>query len=611
MRLEFQTLAIENFRCFNAKQTFNLSPSPGLWFLRGRNAVEPTLGSNGSGKSSLMEALLWIITGRTSKGLRNTDIKPWVGKGTPKGELSFLIDDDPVLLTRTATTNGLSINGKEVGPEEGLDLLNASLELLLNTTFFAQGQPLFFDRTPKEKMQLFSEVLKYERWEDRSILASEKVRELERLEAQIEGELSVSQELIGKFEDTLEKMKARAQEWVDERERKEASLSQDIKTLEKQLENTEVQLGSIELEHDAAWLKLREMRGDVKSLEKAMEGAQAARQADEAELSSFQRDLQRLTKELKELGETDSCPICKQPVSGTSFGAHKEELRREIAELSRKIKRGIPKMIIVEHENAAVALSNFRGELSSIERETDNLQSRLNLVKPNAERLRTELNGLKNSKQEREREENPYTEQLQALRKQKRTQEASVEALEEDIGKARRQIERTRFWIKGFKDVALFLIEEVLQEFEAVTNSLLTEVGLVGWQVKYDVEKETKSGTIQRGINVMILSPDGAKGAVKWEAWSGGEGQRLRLVGALALSDVLLRHAGLSTNLEILDEPTQHLSPAGVSDLCNYLADRAKTTGKTCWLIDHTARESQGMIGVVVVTKTEKGSILS
>src|SRR4029077_19584673 len=121
----------------------------------------------------------------------------------------------------------------------------------------------------------------------------------------------------------------------------------------------------------------------------------------------------------------------------------------------------------------------------------------------------------------------------------------------------------------------LYVITEVLQELEFVSNAMLADVGLEDWQIKFSIEKETQAGTLQSGLHVTILSPSNDK-PVRWKCWSGGEGQRLRLVGALALSDVLLNHAGITTNLEVLDEPTSHLSQEGVRDLLPFLAERAR-----------------------------------
>jgi len=132
------------------------------------------------------------------------------------------------------------------------------------------------------------------------------------------------------------------------------------------------------------------------------------------------------------------------------------------------------------------------------------------------------------------------------LRKQLKQYEKQEEEIGREMDKISRRVERTKLWVKYFKDIQLYIIEDVLHELELVSNAMLPEIGLEDWSIAYAIERETKSGTTQRGLNVTINSPAN-KGAVKWNAWSGGEGQRLRIVGALALSEVLLNHADVKS----------------------------------------------------------------
>jgi DNA repair exonuclease SbcCD ATPase subunit len=289
---------------------------------------------------------------------------------------------------------------------------------------------------------------------------------------------------------------------------------------------------------------------------------------------------------------------------------HKEELTQQIAQTKKAVEAGVPLPI----KNTVIM---FEGKLADARKYAEVFRVRceageveLNMITPRLVELQTKIKGVKKIIQERENQQNPYREQIQTLRRKKSQLEAEQAQLETQLQKISRRIERHKFWIKGFKDVRLFIIEEILQELELATNAMLGEVGLLDWWVQYDIEKETKSGTTQRGINVVILSPSN-KQAVRWETWSGGEGQRLRLISALALSEVLLSHAGVQTNLEMLDEPTSHLSTEGVQDLCEFLAQRARQTGKQIYYIDHTAVESTHFDRVLTVTKDKHGSTLS
>jgi len=182
--------------------------------------------------------------------------------------------------------------------------------------------------------------------------------------------------------------------------------------------------------------------------------------------------------------------------------------------------------------------------------------------------------------------------------------------LSKQISKLQKQIEQVKFWVKGFKEVRLFILEEVLQEMEMVTNASLEEIRLVGWQVHYEVERETKSGTTNRGLHVWVQSPAN-KEAVRWECWSGGESQRLKIVSAAALNDVLLTHVGASCNVEIWDESGSFLSDNGVEDFIEFLANRAEDQQKVIFMVDHLARQSARFASTITVTKKDGVSLIS
>jgi DNA repair exonuclease SbcCD ATPase subunit len=318
-------------------------------------------------------------------------------------------------------------------------------------------------------------------------------------------------------------------------------------------------------------------------------------------------EARKIEREIATLGEAEECPTCGQSLKGTGLAKHQAELKAQLKVLQAVIAAGIPQKLTLAKEKAEDALERASAAAEDFEDTADKARTELDFLKPQVAELAAQVLALKSGRTEQEEASNPYQEQVQALRRKSQQTEVKLTELREDLTKAGRQLERTKFWIKGFKDLKLYLIQEVLQELELTTNAALAEVGLDDWSIKFDVERETKSGGTQRGINAIILSPSN-KEAVRFENWSGGEGQRLRIVGALALSQVLLNHAGVETSFECLDEPTRHLSAEGVRDLCDYLSDRAQRLGKQSWLIDHTARAGNAFSGSVTVVKTAKGA---
>jgi DNA repair exonuclease SbcCD ATPase subunit len=228
---------------------------------------------------------------------------------------------------------------------------------------------------------------------------------------------------------------------------------------------------------------------------------------------------------------------------------------------------------------------------------------------PQLAQLEAKIEHAKASKSRREREENPFEFQMAQLRSQRAQANEKIRGAKEEIATKTQDRARTGFWVKGFKDVRLFVIEEVLLELEVASNALLDQFGLMGWAIRYSIERETQSGNVSRALNMEIISPHNS-GPVRFESWSGGQQQRLRLIGSLALSDVLLERAGVRPSMEILDEPSRSITSRGVRDIVDALADRAQQRGMQIYYTDHLAVQSSRFANSIVVTLDGNGAHL-
>ena len=97
--------------------------------------------------------------------------------------------------------------------------------------------------------------------------------------------------------------------------------------------------------------------------------------------------------------------------------------------------------------------------------------------------------------------------------------------------------------------------------------------------------------------------------AKPWEAWSGGEGQRLRLAGTLALSNLILRQFDRTCNIQVWDEHLYWLSGSGEDAMLELLQEMAKREGKTFFIVDQHNLDFP-FDGVIKVIKDEEGSHL-
>ena len=610
MILDFSRLTIINFGSFLGKHKLDLaSLGPGLHFIKGNNQEEPRLSKNGAGKSTLFNALCWCLYGKTPDGRRNPDIQPRFGDKATTVTEHLLIDDKPRTVTRTTHPNRLLLDDKEVGQEQIDQLIGLSFDTFINTILLGQGRPLFFDLQPKAKMDLFSSVLNLDRWEARSEAASAAVSSLSSRESELGGELTGLDAQQGQLEGLLERARAAWVSWRDEQAALLEASKDTLAKLKAKREAVEREKAGYDLAYDGTATELKNLQTAVRTLTIDIERLTQERSPINIQVALHKEKARSLRAELEALGETDECPTCGQSLKGTNLSKHKAELKKQLDAVARKLASSdaANTRILKEINDFQRTLNAGRTSEREFQARVSANQDALLRIEPVLAAFNAQIGQLEAGSREKQTEANPYTDQVTDLKRKIKKLEIDFKELDARLKRLSEQIERTRFWVKGFKEVRLYVIEDVLQELELTTNAALADVGLVDWQVQYSVEKELKSGNIQRGLNVMIQSPKD-KAPVKWECWSGGEGQRLRLVGALALSEVLLARANVEPKLEILDEPTRGLSDEGVVDLCEFLADRAKQLDRAVIYVDHMSVESSRFTSVLTVVKTAKGS---
>lgn len=589
MKLEFVKLMVAGFRSFNDKATIYFDP--GLHYIQGKNEDEPSLGPNGAGKSSLWDALVWCLYGKTLRNLRNPDVIPWAGNKETKVTVTLKLDGDEQKITRTIHPNNLTLNGKKVGNDDVVKLIGIEFEIFGHAVLLAQGQPLFFDKTPSEKMQVLSDVLHLEKWEARSKQASERTRELDDKLIALQGQKDGTEIQYTDAKKSIVRMRALVEGWDQDQAKKMDSSDAELKDYEAQLGKLVKGWAEAELAYDSAG-------SEVKALAKQLQDNFDVDRQARVDLEVAQAELSRCRQDLKAMKSNKVCPTCGQPIKTD---------QKALAKLRLIIERGLPDALGEACEAAHAKLVGTRKDLLLFKKKEDEAGAMLDRLRPRKAELDMKIAWIKKNRVENKAELNPYLDELNLLRKTRTKLAGKLDDLGIALESTNKALERTKYWVKGFKDVRLFIVEELLAELEIVTNTMLDSVGLVDWSVAYSVEKETKAGGYSRGLNVVIKSPRNVE-PVKWEVWSGGEAQRLRLIGSLALAEVLLNEANVHTNLEILDEPSRGMAAGGIDDLINTLSDRSEQTGKCILFVDHHLVRSTRFDSIIQIVKDKNGS---
>lgn len=593
--MRFRSINAHNFRTLQ-DVTLSLRRESGLYYMTGRNLDRPRLGTNGVGKSSLWQALHWCGYGVTADALRAEILK---GEAKRDG-YDVLVEVGRHGLERSWRPNDLKMDDKPVADFGRVWPLNA-VEFRASVLACQDGQMLL-DYTPTQRLELVSGVLNLDRWSRMSKNASELavkrqsdlqtiVYRIGQLRAQLK-ELRVMDvtRQVEKFEqERTNRLRTLKRKLTDVRETRTIARTAFRKvTQEKEeLEDKRKRLQSVK-SHDqdvgdraAQYASVEIVKGRLEHVKDVLgqlcvheEGKKwvAKRTCDvcgshltDAQARARVDALLARSKKLKaELAEAELVleTADRRRASNTK---QQEQQQHFMLELEESIKDAGERSLnlLFEHQKAAKAVADMRAEIDKVRHE------------PNPHRKSNDK-------------------LLKRIRMHKRELADTCNA-END---ARNALERAEWWIKGFKEIRYDVLEDALGELSAVTQANLLAFGMHGFNVDFVAERETKAGTTSHTFDVAIRTPY-RRSLMPLEALSGGERARLRLASAFALSDFLLRRRSLVCNVEVYDEPTQHLSREGIDMIVELLADRAQQSGKQIWLVDHNVLVSSKFASTV------------
>lgn len=610
--MRLTAVRIRNFRSFRDGREFIFPEGPGLYFLRGENRAQPRLGGNAVGKTTLWEAICWAIYGKTSRGLKAGDICNWgAGKSTCV-ELDWINDDGTDgRLIRTWGPISWTLNGEDLTKDASSPLasqLRLSFAPFLHSILMSQNQPMFLDLKAEAKAAVFSEVMNLDGWLGYSSRASDLAREAdtecrfwERKVASLQGELQAA----AKSEDFEDRSAA----WQADHKRDLEEILRRYSDLIARLEPAKAKVVEAELAESRKRELYAEKLNQVEEYSAARSRFRAATDDAKERMSKARADLERRASHKVRLEMNQPCGECGHVYLSEELASRQREARTQWS------------IAMEESQTAYAKLKKAEREESIMERSIDESRERMKqamdahhlatLDLKDARRalldLEKRLDAMEDEAEKVEKDRNPYEALSQEATERRAEIAAELTAAERKRQDYYERWMRYSFWVRGFKEVRLQRISEALTQLEVEVNNCVVELGLVGWELLFAVDKESKSGSMQRGFTVHVLSPDNKK-PVPWEAWSGGESQRLRLAGNAGLSNLIRSTTGTPLDLEVWDEPTNGMSPEGIDDLLECLAARAKREARQIWVVDHRALGSGVFDGNYRVIKDKNGS---
>ena len=604
--MEILNLKWCDFKSFYGEHEIDFQQfGPGLYFMKGENQYDPELGANGSGKSTVWDVLHWCLFGSSIRGTKTPQLVPWQDSGMPWAEVTYRDKGKTITVSREYKPSKLIVtmrNRDHPYKQEQLDdLVGFSPETFESSIVIGQFSRMFFDLKPREKLSVFTDLLNLDYWLERSAKASSTLKVLKEDQRGLEQELALLEGERKTLRFDLNSIK-REQQAQSERGKSIESLKEGLEDYQQQHSEATEKLAQLREEMETNIEREKALSQRIQKLSTSIKNLNAKIR----DLNEIKSDAKHEGKLLAELMDSASavCPTCGQSITET----HR---RKEAGKIRQRLKK--LKSELVDYDANLERLDELRDKLETLKERrnkggTKKTQADINSTLKEIDAYqsvidsnRQQITFIESSDTLYKKKTNRYVSRLRTNRNK-----------QSDVKKQLRDIEVTAsqvgYWVKGFKDIRLFEVEEARASLQVEVNSYLADLGMPDWNVTMEVERETRSGKLTKEFRVMVDPGIGSNSAPKpWEVWSGGEGQRLRLAGTLALSNLILRQFDRDCNIQVWDEKLYWLSGTGEDDMLDLLRETAKQSGKQIWLIDQH-NLNYPFDGVVRIVRDDGGS---
>lgn len=601
MKINFKSITINNFMSIG-EAVIELSDR-GYTLVSGiNNSPEDLARSNGSGKSSIFEAIVWCLTGDTMRG--NKDIINCFGNDGALVTIEFNLDNHDYKLIRsnkhsTYKTNlrieidGVDKSGKGIRDTEKLlkeYLPDLTPSLIGAVIILGQGLPTrFTNNSPSGRKEVLEKLCKSDFM-------------IEDLKARITARKSALQSILRDSEDNLLTTNTKLnieQNNLVKQENLLASLSSDtnydklIMDLTASIKEKEVQIKQLEKDYSKLNVEIEILtesqsqisnneRLDLIRIDEIYKNDLNDLFAQKNSLSVLITTKNNEVRRLKSI--TDICPTCKQKLPDV----HKPdttELEQEIVSLQEQLKTA--------EINYTDALSKYEDQKQLI---TTQARSHFLLKGEELKQARDKqaliannINTLNSALNQQQQQITQYTIQRDNLTKNIEECKLNIKEIQDTINalneslilynNKKEDVENRSQIINKFntiitRDFRGYLLQSVIEFIDTKAKEYaqdIFETDLIEFRLD--------------GNNISISYNN-----KQYEALSGGERQKVDLIIQFSIRDMLCKYTNFSTNLLALDEIFDNLDDLGSQKIIDLISKKLSDISSV-FIISHHGNE--------------------
>ena len=617
MKIIFDTIKIENFLSIGEAE-ISLKDR-GYYLVNGVNKnPKDSAKSNGSGKSSIFEAIAWALSGETIRGAKNV-----VNMFQPGGtlvDLTFQVDKDNYEIIRTKehkkykTDLKIYINGEDKSGKTLTDskkllanyLPDLTSSLIGSVILLGQGLPQrFTNNTPAGRKEVLEQLSKSDfmiedlkkRLQDRKFYLNKELRSYEDKLLEIDTTIKSLNNQIETSKIKLSSMgdSSAYDEIIDRAKEKITYLDSKLDEIRDSLKDNRLRLDNSLAEKSNIENSLKDQQNEGQKdliIEKGNLNTQIA---------SLQLEITQLNQEIfKAKNIKDTCPTCGQKLPNVFIPDVKpqeealqikknnlEEIKENLDNLKSKeteISNKYRELLISSTTEINCIITELRGKIQS----GDKSVAILNADRNTEQSTLSKYESLKAS----------YQATIELLTKSIQDNEAKILKLNEE----------TVYNTEEKQKIASKL--EVINKFITVTNRdfrgylLKNVIAYIDKRAKEYCLEVFNTEDIQfilegNDINIRYSGKE-------YEVLSGGEKQKIDMIIQLSLRDMLCQFLNFRSNIIAFDEIFDNMDSEGCDKIINLISKKLNDVGSV-FIVTHHQDLNIPNDNVITIVKQENG----